>query len=481
MRVLALAEESLARGWRVHVVGDMSGTAIDALEAAVPGAQVTAVAREIAAGELMRIAVAESADVVHLDTYWGDFDALYGHGWILSNMQDGPFGVRRSDVAIDANIGAEAGFVKAPAGGSAIQLVGGRAAVTRRQVRRHVHTVRELDRDAPRRVLVVIGGTDPAGLTPRIIEHLDAVRVELEVTVVSTSGGDAVRDAARKSDHAVRVIRFVADLPALAVANDLVISAAGTSILDFACMGIPMALVGVADNQLIGYERATSAGIALALGFPPDDEIQGHLHDLEQVLESPAELRRLSRLGRGAVDGLGTWRITGAWEAALTGRGRVVPPSLEGAWVSREASVDDARLLFEWRNDEETRRRSRTAEPVAWEAHVEWLSRSIASAERRLLIVEHEDRQVGTVRWDRTGPQRWEVSITVAPHERGRGLAANILAMGERALADQSPVTLAAVIHEENEASLRLFSAAGYTPDLPADEDGFLTFAKQRN
>jgi len=479
MRVLALAEESLARGWRVDVIGDLSSGAVNLLESAVPDADVHVVALEDAPTELMRLAVSASADVIHLDTYWGEFDVLYGRGWILSNMQDGPFGVRRADVVIDANIGAEEGFRSAALEGGEIELVGARAAVTRRQVRRHPHTVRELERGELRRLLVVIGGTDPGGLTPRIIEQLNAVRVRLEVTVVSTTSAAAVQDAARESPHAVRVVPFVEDLPALAAGNDLVISAAGTSILDFACMGVPMALVCVADNQLAGYERVTSAGLALALGFPPLDGTGSHLGDLEAALTSPDQLRRLSALGRAAVDGLGTWRIAGAWEAALAGR-RAEPSPPGAGWEWRAASMEDARVLYEWRNDEETRRRSRNLEPIDWETHVAWLDRSIASPERRLLIVEHDDQPVGTIRWDRMEAGRWEVSITVAPEERGKRMSACILAAGERAMAHQRPITLIAVVHERNEASLRLFSAAGYTPDLPADADGFLTLAKQR-
>lgn len=479
MRALALAEESIARGWRVHVIGDLSAGAVSVLKAAVPEARVSAVPRATVAPELRRHAVGESADVVHLDTYCGDLDDLHGHEWVLSNMQDGPFGVRRADVVIDANIGAEDGVDVDAVPRGAIRLVGGRAAVTRSQVRRHVHAVRELEDGARRQVLVVIGGTDPGGLTPQIIERLDAVRVNLDVTVVNANGEQAVEEAAQASAHRVRVVPFVADLPALAVANDLVISAAGTSILDFACMGVPMALVCVVDNQLVGYKRATSAGIAVELGFPPDDEIQSHVDQLEAVLRSPDELRRLSQAGRSLVDGLGAWRIAGAWEVALSGRGRRAPRVLDGSWGSREASADDARLLFEWRNDAETRERSRTSDPVDWAAHLEWLDRTIASSERRLLMVEHGARAVGTVRWDRVGAQRWEVSITVAPEERGKGLAAGILAIGERSMADQRPVTFVAVVHEANGPSRRLFAAAGYTPDRPADAKGFLAFAKQ--
>ena len=478
MRVLALAEESTARGWRVHIVGDLSENAVNILASAVPQARLYSADPKSAPGELMRVALAESVDVVHLDTYWGDFDDLVGHSWIVSNMQDGPFGVRSADVVIDANIGAEAGFEVAQADARSVYLVGGRAAIVRRQVRRHAYHLRQMRGDTPRKVLIVIGGTDPRGLTPQIIRQLDAVSSPLEVTVVTTSSASAVRDAARLSAHAVTVVPFAEDLPGLAVSHDLVISAAGTSVLDFACMGVPMALVCVTENQLTGYERVTSQGIALPLGFPPADSIADRVEELQIALERPEELRRLSERGRGVVDGLGVWRITAAWES-LSARRPAAPAGASGDWTSREATLDDAKLLFEWRNDEGTRVRSRSTGELDWNSHIEWLELSVASTQRRLLIVENEHSPVGTVRWDRVGDDRWEISITVAPRERGQGRSAAVLAMGEQAMSDQAPVTLVADIHTNNHASLRLFAAAGYTPDRPADPGGFLTFAKQ--
>ncbi|WP_347978096.1 bifunctional UDP-2,4-diacetamido-2,4,6-trideoxy-beta-L-altropyranose hydrolase/GNAT family N-acetyltransferase [Microbacterium sp. ProA8] len=475
MRALALAEEAIGRGWQVHIAGDLAPNAVDLLNGAIPTARVSRIALRGVEEELLQLLEAESPDVVHLDTYWGTFDALFGRKWLLSNMQDGPFGVRDADVSVDANLGAEAAFVQPAA--HLVHLAGSRAALTRRAVRRHHHEVRQLSASAPRAVTVVLGGTDPGGVTPLVVEALSVVECDIELTVVSPSGDPAVVEAARRSPHAVRVVPFVEDLPGLAVAQDLVISAAGTSVLDFASMGVPMAIVCVADNQVAGYKRAIAQGVALPLGTPLADDLHESIRALGPLLQNAAELRRLSDLGRASVDGLGAWRVVSAWESVLQHRPAELP--LRDRWASRRASLADARLLFEWKNDEETRRRSRSTEPVSWSPHLEWLTRTVESSERRLLIVEHEGQAVGTVRWDHIGPARWEVSITVAPHARGKGIARYILATAELSANEWAPVTLVAVINEENFASLRLFASAGYLPDLPADEAGFRAFAKQ--
>jgi RimJ/RimL family protein N-acetyltransferase len=129
----------------------------------------------------------------------------------------------------------------------------------------------------------------------------------------------------------------------------------------------------------------------------------------------------------------------------------------------REATESDAERLLEWRNDPETLTWSRGHQPVAEPAHRAWLSRTLTDPERLLLIVE-SDHPVGTVRFDRHGAEpRWEVSITVAPRDRGRGLAARILTVGEGALrARHGAATIVANVHRDNAASLALFQHAGY-------------------
>ena len=90
----------------------------------------------------------------------------------------------------------------------------------------------------------------------------------------------------------------------------------------------------------------------------------------------------------------------------------------------RAATRDDAKLLFDWRNDEETRRASGSTEPLDWETHVEWMENVISGKfpGRALYVVEIRNVPVGTVRSDQRPDGYTEVSYTVAPLWRGKGL-----------------------------------------------------------
>lgn len=126
--------------------------------------------------------------------------------------------------------------------------------------------------------------------------------------------------------------------------------------------------------------------------------------------------------------------------------------------VLRPATLRDAELLLEWRNDPATRAASHRTAPVEREEHVAWLREALASAERQLYIAEERDAPVGTVRADLANGV-WHLSWTVAPQARGRGVAKRMVALLAR--------RIAAPIHAEvkagNVASARIAEHAGMT------------------
>lgn len=90
----------------------------------------------------------------------------------------------------------------------------------------------------------------------------------------------------------------------------------------------------------------------------------------------------------------------------------------------RPATLDDAKVLFAWRNDLDTRQNSRHAAEVRWDDHLAWLTRTVnGEVPGRLLYVavDTDGHLIGTVRADEEGGVT-EVSYTIAPEWRGHGL-----------------------------------------------------------
>jgi RimJ/RimL family protein N-acetyltransferase len=130
--------------------------------------------------------------------------------------------------------------------------------------------------------------------------------------------------------------------------------------------------------------------------------------------------------------------------------------TLSGSITLRRASLADADLLLAWRNDPQSRIASRNAACVQSDEHQGWLSRTLASGDHKLMIAEICGRPAGVVRADRIA-QGWELSWTVAPEARGRGVGGRMLAEFVAALEGR----LVATIRRDNVASRRIASAAG--------------------
>ncbi|HUO13280.1 MAG TPA: GNAT family N-acetyltransferase [Caulobacteraceae bacterium] len=127
----------------------------------------------------------------------------------------------------------------------------------------------------------------------------------------------------------------------------------------------------------------------------------------------------------------------------------------------RPATQDDCRVIWLWRNDPLTRAMSRMPDAVPWETHRAWFTKVLADPARTILVGEVAGDSVGMVRLDRGNET--EVSIEIAPSQRGRGLGRALLEAALEGVAGR----LVADVKTENTASRLLFERAGFVPDAP--------------
>jgi spore coat polysaccharide biosynthesis predicted glycosyltransferase SpsG/L-amino acid N-acyltransferase YncA len=367
------------------------------------------------------------ADVVLIDHYGLGSVSLSS---LVVSMEDGEFGRRRADIVVDANLNP----APRPDDGTPVVLRGPTYAPLRAEIR-EARATRTAGSTPPKVVVVMGGGTAPSA-------------VAAAVTALRETGVPAsILAVSARPVPGIEVISPTPALPSLFASADLVVSAAGVTLLELCCIGTPTALVQLADNQAPGYEAAVNQGLAAGLGTDPRD----HVETLRTLLQDPNQRETLAEKARTTVDGRGADRILDAM-----GFDPVV----------REASNADSALLLAWRNDPETRAWSRTTDPVSPADHQAWLARGLRNPDRRLLIAEQDHKPVGTVRFDRDG-RHWEVSITLAPEARGRKLALPVLLAAERVLEPRA--TVRACVHRDNGASRALFRRAGYQEEDHSD------------
>lgn len=458
VRCLAVAEAARAAGWRCALVGEVTAP----------------LAREVVAhadlpvhpagpGPLDVLARQLGAAVVHVDSY-DRLDCPAGDPaeLLVSAVQDGRFGRRDAHVVLDASA---TGHVSAAVLPSArVRLTGPRQALVRAQVRAAAQA--RTGRAPAARVLVVAGGTDATGVVPRLAALVLAATDGLQVggVPVEVLSLDPTAGAEPATEGRLVRRRPGADLLELAADALLVVTASGTTTSELAVLGVPMAVVQVVPNQAETHDRLVAAGAALGLG--PAEELTDDgdaARALRELLADPDRLTALTTAAARQVDGGGADRLVAAWSTVLAG----ADTAEQRGWEVARATAADSDLLLSWRNDPETRRRSLNPAEVSPAEHGAWFDRVLADPDRELLLVRHDGEPVGTVRFDRdTGTDR-EVSITLAPQQRGRGRAATVLACGEELLAAELPAgcRVTARVKVDNAASGALFRRAGYLRD----------------
>ena len=138
----------------------------------------------------------------------------------------------------------------------------------------------------------------------------------------------------------------------------------------------------------------------------------------------------------------------------------------------RLALLSDAPRLFAWRNDESTRMASHNSAFISLASHLAWLELAIASPRRKLYIYEESRLPCATLRADLCPEGDWQLSWTVAPDKRGRGIAKNMVAL----MVANSNLHFCAQIKKENLASAKVAEFVGMR--LEKECEGILYYYK---
>jgi UDP-2,4-diacetamido-2,4,6-trideoxy-beta-L-altropyranose hydrolase len=139
---------------------------------------------------------------------------------------------------------------------------------------------------------------------------------------------------------------------------------------------------------------------------------------------------------------------------------------MENTISLRPAKPEDARLLFEWRNDPVTRQVSFSSDEIQWETHVVWFEKVLHNPSRKIYIGELMENKTpfGQVRFDFHSNESCEINIAVAPQWRGRGFGTILIREGINKIFQDFPGTrsILALIKPDNAASKKAFQKCGF-------------------
>jgi spore coat polysaccharide biosynthesis predicted glycosyltransferase SpsG len=222
---------------------------------------------------------------------------------------------------IDACIGADRR--NAAAHNGIVRLLGPRYAALRPPFQ---HVATRSTRWVPRTVLITFGGSDPADLTAPVLKLLEQHLPRLQKTVIAGGAMSSAR-VARLRRIAGNTTTIVQQADAASMKKymcnaDIAITAAGQTLTELACCGVPCLTVCVADNQrrnalewaLTGFSHHCGEG-STALPMI----IEGIT-----LMAWPYMRQAMSAAGRRMVDGKGASRIAGKILTALRTRRRIL-------------------------------------------------------------------------------------------------------------------------------------------------------------
>jgi RimJ/RimL family protein N-acetyltransferase len=232
---------------------------------------------------------------------------------------------------------------------------------------------------------------------------------------------------------------------------DVAVAGAGSTAWELAFMGLPSALIVLADNQLAVASALEREAVSLSLGWHAalsNERIGAMIQDL--VLDQ-ARRENMSRLGRKLVDGLGVERVTTKMRAAQLGL--------------RRATEKDSPAVWEWANDPMARAMSFSSEPIPWPRHVQWYSAKLADPSCFFYIAESKQGEaIGQIRFELSGAEG-TLSVSLAPSAQGRGWGSALIARGAEQLFQDSEVNVInAYVKTGNRRSERALEKADFQP-----------------
>lgn len=197
-------------------------------------------------------------------------------------------------------------------------LLGNRFTLLREEFLTAPRIAREVPARA-RRILVTLGGGDPDNVTRMVIDAL-ATLADIDATIVAGGSNphlENLQQAVAQHAPSMRLVVNATNMPELMAGADLAISAAGSTSWELAFLGIPSALIVVADNQLGIAESLHAAGFSLDLGRHTETSAQKIAAAVAPLLNDASRRREMSACGQQLVDGHGARRVAAALGAPL--------------------------------------------------------------------------------------------------------------------------------------------------------------------
>ncbi len=192
-------------------------------------------------------------------------------------------------------------------------LLGARYALLRCEFTAYPARARSVPAQAGR-LLITLGGADPADFTSVALAALAAVEDVQALVIVGGSNphGARIESAARALGERVTVVAAVDDMPARMAWADLAVTAGGSTCWELMYMGVPALMVVLADNQVPVAQAVARHGAGIDLGRSATLDAARLGAEIASLARDQRARSAMAHAGQALVDGRGAARVTDA-------------------------------------------------------------------------------------------------------------------------------------------------------------------------
>lgn len=326
----------------------------------------------------------------------------------------------------------------------------------------------------PNNILVNLGGVDNDNVTLKILQSLQGIAQinGYSVTVVMGKTAphiDSVQEFGKQANFPCNVIVNANNMAALMANADLAIGAAGSTTWERCCLGLPMLLIVLADNQQVIAQALAQKNVVKVVTdiAKLDAQLPTLLDDLSK------NYKTYSQKSAQLVDGHGSTRVANWLEFTQRFANVAIRPATDA----------DTQLVWRWRNHRDVRQWMFGQEEIALADHETWFGRQLDNRNVHLRIFRVNGEPMGFINVTQSTVDNYQTlqpskASAPKPNEKtaswgfylspdcpkgqGLGFALGVLAISQMFnTTDIGKIT--AQVFEYNTASLALHCKLGFT------------------
>lgn len=231
---------------------------------------------------------------------------------VIDDLADRP---HACDLLLDQTFGREETDYRSLVPDSCRLLCGSQYALLRPEFASlRAYSLQRRARPALRELLITMGGVDKDNATGQVLQALRTCPLPADCRITVVMGGtapwlDEVRKQAQHMPWPTRVLVGVSDMAQLMADSDLAIGAAGATSWERCCLGLPTAMMVLAENQRYAASLLEVAGAVRTLLFEPT-LVQQLSNLILEATDASDCLKNIASAASQITDAQGCSRVT---------------------------------------------------------------------------------------------------------------------------------------------------------------------------